>query len=437
MAKLALKGIFMKILLFYDNFIRDFRGLLFLKLILEHIDHKCFLEPLFKNAIYTIRKINPDTVIMGQLGEQSTSLIGIFCFKNGINLCINTTEFMEKCNNLHMFFKINQKEFNDRIIDIQVLGGKFHHDYIYGNANIIYKDKYKLTGIPRMDFNIIPELRDLETKHIKNKYNLIDKNIYLYVSSFIYDGTGGQIVEENKAEFNYNERYLSEKKLKVETVEILSEFTKTLNDDDLLLIKKHPWDKSNFLEDNLKDKATKFVDQFEYIVPLISVSDLILHDQSTVAVEAWIQKKNTISINPFFDGYFDNMKYQMKYDTIVKNCDELISCIKHYPEKSKDEFLGSFNYKMDGKATIRVAKEIIKLKPKKTKKKQSLNSGEKFKDIWENIHLKSHSSVQQIPLDSYAYLLLLLENQRDFVEKMYKKPIEKYIDTMVRENDFF
>ena len=66
---------------------------------------------------------------------------------------------------------------------MQVLGGTLHKDYIHNNPEIKNKDKYKLTGIPRMDLDIIPEFINVETTELKNKYNIPNnKKIYLLYS---------------------------------------------------------------------------------------------------------------------------------------------------------------------------------------------------------------------------------------------------------------
>ncbi|KAF1075767.1 CDP-glycerol glycerophosphotransferase family protein [Methanogenium sp. MK-MG] len=416
-----------KILLFYDNFVRDYRGLFFLKKVLEHMGNSCYLEPLFKNAIQSIKRINPDTVVMGQIGEYSTSRIGLFCFENGINLCLNTTEYISKYKDIGVFFRINHENYNDNIIDMQVLGGDIHKGYILDNPDIKNISKYKLTGIPRMDLNIISEFVNAETKDIKERYRIpSDKKIFLYISSFIFDESGGQIDKENLKDYDYEKICLSENRLKKETVTILCRFAHYLETHNgILLIKKHPWDKSRYLEQNISNESVIFVNNCEYISPLIQISDVILHNQSTVAIEAWMQKKNTISINPFFNGDYENLNYHMKHDTIVQNFEELVSCVySNFDNSNIDKFLKSFNYQMDGKATFRVAQEINNMVPKKTKRKLSLNTREKMCNIISEV-IKYKQGLESSK--SYANLLYSYEEQKPIVYKMYDPIFDEYI----------
>ncbi len=419
----------MKILLFYDNFVRDFRGLYFLKKVLERMGNVCFLEPLFKDAIYFIKKYKPDIVVLGQMGEFSTSKIGLFCAENSINLCLNTTEFIARYDNIDVFFRINYRNYNDDIIDMQVLGGDLHKKFVLNNSGIKNKDKYKLTGIPRMDFNIIPELRDAEVSELRQKYKISSNMpVYLYVSSFIYDDSGGQFDEENKNDVNYDKLYNDEQILKKISVNILNKFSKYLEEKNgILLIKKHPWDKSSYLKQHLTSNSIIFVDNYEHISPLIQISDAILHYQSTAAIEAWMQKKKTIAVIPHFDGNYENFNYHMKYDTIIKTYDELISFVlnREY-EKNVDDFLQSFNYNMDGRATFRVAKEISMMTPKGAEnKKISLGMNERIR---KHIHrIVEHLNKPELPKETYSHLLNSYEIHRSDVEKKYSKLIDDYI----------
>lgn len=440
----------MKILLFYDNFVRDFRGLLLLRGILEQLGNKCYLRPLWDNAVEHIKSINPDTVVMGQVGEYSTSRIGLFCYDNGINLVLNTSEFSDPSERISIFFLVNQEYFNSDVIDLQVIPNSTFYDYVMNNDEIRNKEKYKFIGVPRLDLNINPEFNSLEVPYLRKKYGINrNQKVFLYMSSFIFDESGGQVDPENYDVFNPEKWLEYEMKEKAELKRILTELISKLDDmNALLLIKKHPWDKSEYFEENFKSKNVIIVDSFEQSVSLISLCDYLLHAQSTTAVEAWIQNKKTISIQPFLDGDKDELKYHMKDEVIVRNFNDLIKAINKYPDNNTiARAQNIFQPYLDGKATIRLAKEINKLTPKnnkvifmKTRKYNIIGMIKKFRRLFllpiaiiKRINVKTmdkDNTKKHIDKNTYGYLLQLYEKQRPYVEKLYEKHIQEYI----REN---
>ena len=416
------------ILIFYDNFTRDFRGLLFLKNILENYNNVCYLKPLWNNAIHQIKRINPSIVVMGQIGEYSTSRIGKFCHDNNIALCINSTEFVESKNKIKYLFKFNRTESSEKYIVFQTLGGEILKNYIYNSEDIEKKDKYKLVGIPRMDLNTISEFRNLEISFAKDKYQLNNKKVYLYISDFIFDDSGGQIDKENEEDSFMLDKKNEEIKVKNKIIKILNEFMKYyLKDNDVLLIKKHPWDKSKFFENNIVDNEKIVILQnSEYITPMLMISDFIIHYESTVAIEAWMVNKKTISLHPLIDQkQDDDLKYHMEYEVNrASNCDELIYCIENYKHIDRDDFLRYFNYKMDGGATIRLAKEIMSLKLSKEKNNLSVTIKDVLKEKINGLRLKYFNNKYS---ETYGYLLNSFEKERPRVEKKYNQAFNLYI----------
>jgi len=143
----------MKIILFYDNFVRDYRGLLLLSALLRENGHKVWLNALWNNSIEFIKQKNPDLVVMGQIGEYTTSLIGDFIYKNNVILIINTSESVSYMDKLDIFFRFNFKEFNERYITLQVVPSRDLYDFVM-RSNIREKNKYKFIGFPRMDLSV-------------------------------------------------------------------------------------------------------------------------------------------------------------------------------------------------------------------------------------------------------------------------------------------
>jgi len=422
-----------RIILYYDNFVRDYRGLLLLAALLREKGNKVWIHALWDNAIDFIKTVNPDTVVMGQIGEYSTSLIGYFVYESDINLVINTAESVNYGDKLDVFFRFNFKEFNEKYIAIQVIPSRDLYNFVLA-SEIVDKNKYKFIGFPRTDFSVDNGLRVVEKNYLTKKYDLMKyKTIILYVSSFIFDQTGGQVTEENKNDIDIDAFVSKEAKLKMQHEPILKRLQKEMiKEENLLLIKKHPWDKSSYFENTYAGSNCIVVDNHDYIAPLIHISDMLLHTESTSALEAWIQGKRTISIIPDFDGDRSKLKNHMRQEIIVTNYEELAHTIAHYPLPCPSEAsLENYGPFLDGKATIRLANEINKLYPKTDKKKSERNSlFRSFIGAMTGIKrylIKKRIDLSAVSKDDYLYNYLLWETKKEEVEKRYKKAIKQYI----------
>jgi surface carbohydrate biosynthesis protein len=416
-----------KILVFYDNFVRDYRGLLLLTEILKKLKNKTYLEPLWNDAIEKIKQISPDTVVMGQVGEYSTSKIGAFCHKHGINLVINTTEMVNHKKKIKNFFSYNFSELNSEIIDLQIVPNSKLNIFVEQEIPKEHKKKYSFLGFPRFDLSIEKNFRYLEVENIRKKYG-IKKNqkVFLFVSSFIFDEEGGQVSVENKNKINEKEIFLKEIAIKKKQIEILKKLVSSFGTkNSSLIIKKHPWDKSKFFEETFNNDNCIVLEKNEYIVPIIELSDFVIHAESTVAIEAWIQNKKTISFLPEFDGNREKLMLHMKNELIVKNYDELKKAIENYPSNnSKKIFLKNFFPTLDGKTTIRFAKKIDLPTPKKNQIKFKKSIKEKIKQTkWKFFKLfkkkKNYSG--------YVKHFREIEKNKREITKIYLPAIKKYL----------
>jgi len=427
----------MKILVFYDNFVRDFRSSFLLKAILEKYGHICIVRPLWKDGIYEIKRFQPDCVVMGQVSEYSTSRIGLFCHNHSINLCLSTTEVVEVNDKLLNFFLFNQIEFNDSKIDLQILPGDILEGVIRKEKKIIHKEKYKLMGMPRMDFNIVPELRDVEVNDIRECYRIKSRGkVYLFVSDFIYDGSAAQVDLEDRKYVDVQKKFDDEMQMKRTLVPILQRFLLHIakhEPDSVFLVKKHPWDKSNFLESIFGNNGNVVIIKDEYVTPLLVVSDYVFHTESTVAIEAWMQNKKTVAIRPDFLGDFEKLKYHMKHEVVVGNFEELLAVINSYPVvNSRATFLENFNYLMDGRASLRFVQSIDKLSVKENKNIPAND----FLDILRHGKFLLHVYMSLFGYgNSYLQLLQRHEKEKKSVEKRYRMPVTAYVDVLTKEQD--
>ena len=420
-----------RILLFYDNLIRDYRGLLLLSQILRAMGHATWLRPLWDRATEAIEEISPNTVVMGQIGEYSTSQIGYFVQQHNINLVLNSSEMAIRPGYMDRFFRCNFKEYNDQIVDLQVLMCHDLNNYLMAQPDIRKKEKFKFLGCPRMDLSVETSLIRNETEQLRRACGL-DRcgRVFLYVSSFQFDDAGGQIDAENRLDMEGARLKAEEAHQKRQHKRILEEFLhSTVGRRNLLLIKKHPWDKSAYYEDSFRHPNCLIVDNFWYIAPLIAVSEAILHVRSTVAVEGWIQGKKTISILPDYDGNRDNLFNHMQHEPVVTDHDELVSVIEDYPAGVGALSLENFQPYVDGKATIRLAREIDRLasKPDRVRFDTTLRGKLRWAARRARLRIAQHRQYRHAADGSYARHLIGLERYRRRIDALYRQPLDRFI----------
>lgn len=421
----------MRILLFYDNLIRDYRGLLLLKEILAHRGHRVWVEPLWAHPEQTVRMHNPDTVIMGQVGEETTSRIAQFIKRHHIHLVINTTEYVCENSKRDNFFKFNFRDWNEHYIDLQVIVNQDYHRYIREHRQIKDKSKYRFIGCPRFDLAVKPEICARESRYIEEKYGLkrFGQKI-LYVSSFIFDDHGDQVSAENQEDIDANKIYTLEKEQKRLHHSILTALISDMErTNGVLLIKRHPWDKSSYYQERYSGDHVRLIDYHDYIVPLLQVSDAVLHTESTVAIEGWIQGCKTISVLPRFDGDRTKLKNHMQFEPIARDYDEIKALIDDYPFETSRRSLATFDPFLDGKSTIRLAELIESLGPRPSHATFDVSPEERRIFIQQQIdeRLKTAHYLNHLNKNGYEYLLRYMEQYRRQIDEMYLSPIRDYV----------
>ncbi len=420
----------MRILLFYDNFIRDFRGLMLLKELLMRRGHDTQIDPLWDDPTGAVRAFDPDSVVMGQIGEKTTYEVGRFIADSGINLVLNTTENVCYEDRKPYFFRANFRDWNYPLIEIQVVISKDFNRYVQEHPDILAKEKYHHIGCPRFDLSVHPEICSLETAHVSEKYGL-DRfaRKLLYISSFIFDEAGGQTSEENLEFVNIPvrlQREMAQKRQHHEIILRLIEDLKATNG--VLLIKRHPWDKSSYYDRHYGGDHVVLVDNHDYIVPLLQSTDAVLHTESTVAIEGWIQRKKTVSILPDFDGDRTRLKNHMTHEPVVTDYGELCGALDDYPWECTDQSLANYAPFVDGEATSRLADLIDRLSPIPGRRHFQLTEHERETRRQQRIHarLTIAERLKTLSPDDYLYHFLRLEQYRRRIENFYEDAIRQH-----------
>ena len=448
----------MRIVLLYDNFVRDYRGLLLLKALLEKKTHKVWIMAGWYRSTEFAKTINADMIVTGQISEFTTHIYGKFAKENNLRLVINSSESVSPPSDFYAFTVYNTNEINDDIIDLQVVASKDLFDFIQSYNKIKPQNlhKYKFIGFPRFDLSIDKELNQVETEHLKDKYRLAGyKKVYLFISSFLFADAYEGVSQQDMEQWNIEQHKKISDELLVLTTDVLKRFQQeVLADNEVLLIKKHPWDCSGYFEQTFSSANCKIVDNTEYIVPCLNIADFVFHTYSTSALEAWIMDKKTISIQ--LEKHKERtVLNHMMYEPIAYSYEDLIDFINHYPANNlhQKKLLLAGN-KNDGKGTLRLAEEIHKLKPHRRKFKvayekrfesalldtiarPALYIKRKYVDRLKALsiyHLYDKGvwkhDLKGIAKNTKSHDLYTWENERPFVNRMYRHPIRKFAENI-------
>lgn len=208
----------------------------------------------------------------------------------------------------------------------------------YSEAFQIDKSKIKPLGIPRMDyyFKNHNNLRE----NFNKRYPLAkDKKIILYAPTFRNNEYDNNI-------FNYLD---------------LDEFNKQLGEEYVLLVRFHPKFSNNVSGSNFIN-----VSDFENEQELLLISDLLISDYSSIAIEFSALNKPVLLFTYDFDNYVSNDRdfyFDLKNNNlgiIVTSSEELIETIKNNDfQMNNSEFLkGQFDY-LDGNASKRIVDLLL------------------------------------------------------------------------------
>lgn len=420
----------MRILITYHNFVRDFRGSWLLGSVLRTIGHKVYVLPHWNDDVGFAQSIRPDIIVAPQISEHSTAYIASYCSENKIHLVLNSSEQFTGNNRANVFLKYDCSKWNSEVISLQNIACTPVWNEAMSNPAITNKAAYQYLGLPRFDLALSADLREAETNSLILKYNLNAPAVrrkLLYLSSFLFADTFIGVPLDDMKTYGYNELIKKNEENWQKTLAILKNYLKSMsNSDDLLLVKKHPWDNSERLEEDLRGLPVVFIDQSEYIVPCIDMADVVLHSFSTSAIEAWAMNKHTVSIGSSNDYDSYDLPH-LSVELFAGSAADLNEALRTDCSECRQSFLSSYlgNW-LDGRSTVRMAEAINELKPKtrdhKLKFGRSLIKGRiKAKLYNEGLITPPRQNSSKIEF------LRRCELDRRRLIKLYSNPIQRYI----------
>lgn len=241
-------------------------------------------------------------------------------------------------------------------------------------TNIEFSKNFKLTGCPRFDYLANDTLKKINISKgdFKNKYGIeAYSTIITYMSTSPYQGYSFDVFEKRyrvhagMSESDINHFYKESQLLFKNHVTVIRNIA-LKNPEVCFLYKTHPSEAyvSNY-DVYFKDVPNVKLIINENVRPFLLYSDLIVQRNCTTALEAWIAKKPVVQLNDsedYSEAYTEHNDYSFCV-TSENELNELISNKKYLIQKRDklDQFLEGIFYKLDGKAYLRVSKEIIEI----------------------------------------------------------------------------
>ncbi len=403
-----------------------------MKSALEALGHRVWLRPHWNDELAFATTKEVDVVVGCQIAEESTAYIARFTQENGVHLVINTSEQLTTPDKFEAFLTFDRHQLNESVISLQALAFKEIKDYVEQHPGIKDKLKYKLVGFPRFDISTDPGLRAVECRYLEKRYDLIPgQRRVLFLSSLMFEETFCDIGPGDMERFQYAKILERNYRLRDFMEPILDELiAKYLGPDGVLLIKRHPWDMSPYYEKRYRHPQVRLLEHGEYVVPCIGVADCVLHSFSTSAVEAWIMGKPTVSLMPS-DMRKELTLIHMRDEPNASSFRELTDILASYPTPAMLEtarrVLGAEG---DGKATIRLAREIHKLKPKRDKKlrRNPLRGYRQELKWWLEDNGYRDRDPRRFNGNLKMERLLRWESMRTSVESHYKDAVANFIE---------
>lgn len=366
----------MRILITYHNYVRDFRGSLLLAKVLRAKGHKAYVWPHWNRDCYYAEIFNVDIIVVPQISEHSVAYIADFCKQTGRLLVINSSEQFTGNDKANIFLRYDCNRWNCEVAALQNIACKPVWNAMLNNNYIRNKDIYKYIGLPRFDLALNPHLRKAESAHLRKKYGATHNSgkTLLYLSSFLFAETFTDVPAEDMETYNYRSLINKNESAWGETLSILKNYISNhFKEDDRLYIKKHPWDISSKIEDSLTGLPVVFLDPRENVVPCMDIADIVLHSFSTSAIEAWAMHKHTVSVGrrESFESYdLPHLEVELFAESAMDLHEALHTNHAAKREVFLSEYLGDW---LDGKSTLRMANEIIKLGSDKRASNSSLS----------------------------------------------------------------
>lgn len=213
----------------------------------------------------------------------------------------------------------------------------------YASAFGIGEDKVVATGVPRTDNLFDEKYVSQMQEEIYSQYNFLrNKRIYLYCPTFR---------EKDGVKYKFDVQIDFDK------------LSNELNDNEVFVMKRHPAMKDMYFDEGKYNNIFDLTD--ESVLSLMSVSDVVITDYSSVIFEASLLKKAILFYCPDFDSYERSFYMQYPDDfpgEMIKSSDILLEKLRisEYDNKTEN-FVEKELSACDGNSTESVCRLVINM----------------------------------------------------------------------------
>jgi len=358
-----------KICIILDNPTRDLKGLLLLSLYLIDKFDVYLVEQYNKREIYLLK---PSLVIFHNARKNNITEIKN-CKKNNIYTCLLDTEGGYDAFGIMKEIINNELKKNLNYIDLYFCWGKYMYRNLKQKISNNQKNIIKLTGSPKGDLI-----------YFFSKMNKTTHTDILFNTSFpIIDARYGnklKTVNSFKSELDYisaikKNRYL--KGAKNNQHEFIKLIKNIANDykDKIISIRVHPFESTKKYDILCNEYSNIYIiKDDENLNDTLKKSKVLIHYNCTTSFEFFLLKKHKTLMPNFFTSfkYLKCNDYIKKssilcnsYDQLKKSIDVMLNKSHKYKNNNSSKIQNSLNevfYKIDGKSSEKISKNISKLK---------------------------------------------------------------------------
>ena len=240
----------------------------------------------------------PNIILLGQVNQPENIQIAQYAHDSQIKVVVLNCEGTYDLTKPVVMFGKKLNSF----VDLLIVWGKQHYQDALQTTNLPAK-KISLLSTPKFDFYKKSLLTYYQQKKSYPKLDKTKKTICIATSFVSADETWEQIKHihayQQLGQQKVEKKILAHQQLRDKFIELANELAKTKQFN--LIFRPHPLENKNYYLGKLKSKQIIF-DNLIDPVELFSNLDVLIHRNSTLACEAWMNQVLTLSFDPIYNA---------------------------------------------------------------------------------------------------------------------------------------
>ncbi len=376
-----------KILLFVTHGLRDLRGLIQLKILLESYGAAVRIVSFGRDASLNFFTYFPDLIVVPSIEEEFTQELTRICHEVGSKVVELKSEGVVTSEEVGRL--LGAAYAGNNHVDLHLVWGAGMKDILLNySSNPI---NIKVCGNPRFDV-----YRSPLNKMIPSRKKLLGElgippnaKVVLYATNFNYadmEPVPASFPEVPPSEFHKVKFVFKlNRDMRKKSMSYIKRLARK-NPETYFVLKRHPFENPQSYRKIIHEMGLPNVLLVEREMELYEILphiDALIHWNSTASIEAWLCDKPTLHLEIIKSPVYSEI---VAGSNIIHNFDELADDLTYYlaggkiPKRllsERSRILKKWFFKVDGESTNRCAKEIMKIMPK----------GRSHKRPWFNLHV--------------------------------------------------